>query len=113
MARNRTGKFWWEYNSPHYITLESLRGENDWALLADCRCFDNYAGIVRPWIALSSLENWGDDAMTPGGFPDGDTLDPEIIRIPFEDRLACDILGSPYRWHDSEENDAEDGIFSC
>ena len=115
MARDRTGKFWWEYKKPHYITLQSMRGVYDPALSSDCRCgrecsyceFGNYCEF-RPWVVLGSTEFWGEEILTPEGLPDGDTLDPDAVGIPFEDRIACDIYGRPYYlYEDDNEEDQE------
>ena len=54
------------------VTLASERGVYDPALGADCRGTYGRGGFVRPWVALSSLENWGEDVLTPEGLPDGD-----------------------------------------
>ncbi len=104
MAKYRTGKFWWEYQSPHFITLESMGGAYDKTLSSDCRC-----GIsckiceVRnlcagsnssPWAAIGNVENWGDDILTPQGLPDGDMPHLDFDFIPIEHEFLCDIDGS-------------------
>ncbi len=61
-----------ENTHPDSITLSSERGLYDPALGADCRGTYGCGGFVRPWVALSSLENWGEDVLTPEGLPDGD-----------------------------------------
>ncbi len=38
MAKDREGKFWWEYDMAHHITLKSMRGTYDPTLSSDCRC---------------------------------------------------------------------------
>lgn len=103
MARDRKGKFWWEYQRPHYITLQSMRGVYDPALTSDCRCgkecynceFGNCCEL-HPWMVLCSVEYWGEGVLTPEGLPDGDTLDPAAVQVPFEERVACDIEGRPH-----------------
>lgn len=117
MAKDRTGKFWWEYNSPHYITLKSMRGLYDPALTSDCRCgkecenceFGNYC-VLRPWLALCSVESWGEGILTSDGLPDGDMPNPDNVMIPFEDRIACDIFGKPYYLYDDLEEDEQEDI---
>ena len=117
MTKDRTGKFWWEYNTPHHITLESMRGLYDPALTSDCRCgrecwnceFGNYCEL-RPWMALCSIESWGEKILTPDGLPDGDMPHSDNGQmVPFEDIIACDIFGRPYYLYDDlEENEFED-----
>lgn len=113
MAKYRTGKFWWEYDKPHFITLESMRGVYDPALSSDSRCGSecevNHCGPccdIKPWIAFCSLDSWDQEsAMTPDGLPDGDMPNPDAIGIPFEDRLVCDINGNPYYLDQEIEDD--------
>ena len=117
MAKDRTGKFWWEYNSPHYITLKSMRGLYDPTLTSDCRCgkecgnceFGNCC-VLRPWMALCSVESWGEGILTSDGLPDGDMPNPDNVMIPFEDRIACDIFGKPYYLYDDLEEDEQEDI---
>ena len=102
--RCRTGRFPWEEGAQ--LTLESFRGENDWMMSADCRC-PGYQGIVDPWIALCSLENWGAEAQTPAGLPDGDTGWYEEEFVPLEELgAAADIFGQPIS-DDFSEHDME------
>ncbi len=120
MVTYRKGKFWWEFDKPHHITLQSMRGEYDPALTSDCRCgaecyhreFGNCCDI-KPWMALCSVEFWAEEALTPEGLPDGDTLDPEDVNIPFGDRLACDIFGDSCYYFDGEENHNYFGDENC
>lgn len=105
--RCRTGKFPWEEGAQ--LTLESLRGENDWQMSADCRCSD-YQGIVDPWIALCSLENWGQEARTPDGLADGDTGRYEEKFVPLEELgAAADLFGRPIS-DDFSAYDVEDHL---
>ena len=112
MAKDRTGKFWWEYVDRNSITLKSMRGTYDPALSTDCRCgcscevcplkdlcgailswiamgsVENWGEEISipdelpvPWIAMGSIANWGEEILTPEGLPDGDMIhwDPNFI----------------------------------
>ncbi|TSC62024.1 MAG: hypothetical protein G01um101448_403 [Parcubacteria group bacterium Gr01-1014_48] len=54
------------------LDSEYPQGVDDPALRADCRGTYGSGGFVRPWVALSSCENWSDDVLTPQGLPDGE-----------------------------------------
>ncbi len=48
-----------------------LQGVNEYA--SDCRCGEEiYSGLMLPWAALGSTENWNEESVTPQGLPDGD-----------------------------------------
>jgi len=109
MARDRNGKFWWEQNNYRRITLASMGGTYDTTLSTDCRCccscricaLRDLCGAVLPWIAMGSIENWGEEVLTPEGLPDGDMPHFDMDLIPHE--LFCNIHGDPYA--ESEEYD--------
>ena len=71
----------------------------------DCRCNNGrFFGILQPWMVLCSVENWGEEVLTPDGRPDGDTptyhmdeCTPYRDYIDEEEAIACDIYGNPLR----------------
>ena len=85
---------------PDSITLVFERGLYDPTLGADCRGTYGCGGFVRPWVALSSPENWGEDVLTPEGLPDGDQ--PKHKR---KFRRVEDVEGAEVPVASSEEND--------
>jgi len=102
VRKERRGKFPFEKGAA--ITLQSLRGEMDWAHSSDCRSegFTNFD--IKPWSAMSSLDNWDEQAVSPDGlaygenqklyYPFGDDLEYYHPSIPWEERLVCDIFGN-------------------
>jgi len=72
---------------------ETRKCENTFPV-SDCRSYGVSADI-QPWTAICSIENWGDDAVSPHGLPDGDTGRYEYRFVPLEDIEACDIHGRP------------------
>jgi len=114
MARDREGKFWWEYVDRNRITLESMGGTYDKVLSTDCRCgcscevcpLKDLCGAILPWIAMGSIANWGEEILTPEGLPDGDMIHWDSDSIPDLHELFCDIHGNPYA--ESEEEDASE-----
>jgi len=121
MAKDRTGKFWWEYQSYRFITLESMGGVYDKTLSSDCRCgiscdiceFRNICAgrSSLPWAAIGSIENWGDDILTPQGLPDGDMPHLDFDFIPIEHEFVCSIDGSILD-SETQEDDIIDRLFA-
>lgn len=83
------------------------KGMYDPRLIADCRCADGEVceGLLLPWVAISSVENWGSDAITPQGFIDGETSEYKEPFIPFEEMIACDIFGDIFDGFGDDHND--------
>lgn len=113
-TKERTGKFLSEITSPRGITLEAFRGVYDPSLSTDCRCgrecakceFSNFCDL-KPWAALSSPKNWGDEILTPDGLADGDRPHRDFEFIPIEELLASDFDGTRFLLFDGEPNDEE------
>jgi|GEM_PF-6903835 len=79
-----------------FNTALDWKGMYDPRLTTDCRCADGevHGGLLSPWIAISSVENWGPDAITPQGFIDGETSKYKEPFVPLEEMIACDIFGN-------------------
>lgn len=81
----------------------SVRDYADPLPASDCRCgftcdtclLDAGNCTIKPWVAMSSAENWGDDCLGPDGNADGDVRDPLRDYVPIEELAAADIHGRP------------------
>jgi hypothetical protein len=86
MGRDRTRK--------DSVVFESLEGMSDRRFRSDCRS-EGYQSLVQPHIALCSLDNWGEEVVSPQGLPDGDQPRYRDSWVSQDDLVACDILGHP------------------